>query len=389
MMSRNLSNLETGSQSSILSSLRDYQLQSSRDSRKLAHIDHICNRSPGPCYNPGAETFSTRMSAAARKAQITERQNETMRRNMEREARLRQNKDRQQQEKDEYKRQKKDKMENDKEKLRRKLARDESISRLAQEKNEAKQQRVAQHRQNEVTRITSARNKITTKYEESDEITRRHKENHEVKLLAKAMQRDLKMQESANERATQKEMREKKLADKQAAEEDRVTKRVEAALSVRQSLGPGSSTAGTPRESPLPSPRGGVGPSPLLKSRPPLPTVEEPASGTAANGGRSPQVKGGYPISKLASNGAKSTSKDVVDAQQIELFMSVYKSNSCKAEEISRNLICKPYQTNECTLGPECNYCHICATCHKNDMVVAHPACAQDCWSKLGLLGKG
>ena len=128
MRARSLSQrLETQSQSSTLSSLKDWQLQTSKSSRGLLHHDALSNRSPGPCYNPHA----SRVSAAARTALVTERQNELIRKGIAKEARLRLNKDIQSKERDEQKKQIVDKVENDKEKLRRKLTQQESLAKLA------------------------------------------------------------------------------------------------------------------------------------------------------------------------------------------------------------------------------------------------------------------
>jgi hypothetical protein len=57
-----------------------------------------------------------------------------------------------------------------------------------------------------------------------------------------------------------------------------------------------------------------------------------------------------------------------------------------QAQEIAVDAICKNFQHENCFRGHACIYFHICIDCYKNNLVAQHPAGADDCWSKIGLV---
>lgn len=210
-----------------LSTVSTVSRQSS--SRGLLHIDQLQNRSPGPCYNVlGIPT--------ARQALVAERQNEFIRKGIEREAKLSRAAVVRTKEKEAHDKRIMDKQIVDVGKMRQKLAQQESKVKVVRRQNKSKQVRVMLHKQKEVARLSSERERLLLEEKIREKNTRQQKTQHQAALLSTGIQRERKLQEAANQRARDKELLESSIAIKHAAEEDRMRRRLEVAYVVRQSL---------------------------------------------------------------------------------------------------------------------------------------------------------
>lgn len=266
---------------------------------RSSYLDELKNRSPGPCYNL-LETPSS--AAAVREAYRIERQNEFIRKGIERETRLRMAADVRTKEEEVHAKQIMEKVENDKVKIRRKLAQQESKAKLVHKQNEAKQQRVMQHKQKEAACFSSGKEKQVREEKNREEIARRRKDQHEALRLIKCTQWEKKLQEAADQRSRERELLEKRMADKQAAEEHKMRRRLEAARAVREALQGEGNMTGRSRSS-----------------------QESPGRiGFADNSSRRQQQN----LNRSTLDLAQSVDQNGVETQQIELLIPTYPTSA-------------------------------------------------------------